>query len=47
MNVTTEALLEIIGSLYVENTLLKEAIRQLQAQLNKKDEPEKPADSLP
>jgi uncharacterized small protein (DUF1192 family) len=47
MNVTLEALKEIIGGLYVENLLLRETVQQLQAQLKKKDEPEKPADSLP
>jgi hypothetical protein len=47
MNITLESLKEIIGGLYVENVLLKEMVQQLQAQLKKKNEPEKPADSLP
>lgn len=33
MNVTLESLKEIIGSLYVENVLLKEMVQQLQAQI--------------
>jgi hypothetical protein len=47
MNVTTEALLEMIGGLYVENALLKETIRQLQAQLKQKEKPEEPAKQTP
>lgn len=32
MNVSPEVLLEMIGGLYVENRLLQETLRQLQAQ---------------
>ena len=42
MNVTLESLKEIIGGLYVENVLLAETVRQLQAELKKLREEKKP-----
>jgi predicted nuclease with TOPRIM domain len=49
MNITLESLKEIIGGLYVENVLLTETVRQLQAenaaQKKRIAELEKPQDS--